>query len=140
MSCPAATGERVVLAQRESNMDKEQVIIGCPPSKSNSYRVIKIAGHGSLGKTAAMKKYEQGFYMQCGRYRDKMITGYFNLDIDVYFPTMSHDLDNSLKVVLDCLQGCKAIKNDNRCVAINARKFIDKNNPRIEFTLTEVEL
>ena len=30
----------------------------------------------------------------------------------------------------------KAIKNDNRCVAINARKFIDKNNPRIEFTLT----
>lgn len=121
-------------------MDKEQVIIGCPPSKANSYRVITIAGHGSLGKTTAMKKYEQSFYMQCGKYRDKMITGYFNLDLDVYFPTMSHDLDNSLKVILDCLQSCKAIKNDNRCVAINARKFIDKANPRIEFTLTEVEL
>lgn len=117
-------------------MEKEQVIIGSVPSKANSYRVITIAGHGSLGKTAAMKKYEQSFYMQCGKYRGKMIESYFRLDLDVYFPTMAHDLDNSLKVILDCLQSCKAIKNDNRCVAINARKFIDKNNPRIEFTLT----
>lgn len=121
-------------------MDKEQVILACPPSKANTYRVITINGHGSLGKTATMKKYEESFYIQCGKYRDKMIEGYFNLDIDVYFPTMSHDLDNSLKVVLDCLQSCKAIKNDNRCVEIHARKFVDKTNPRIEFTLTPVEL
>ena len=118
------------------NMNKEQVIIGSVPSKANSYKIITIAGHGSLAKTPAMKKYEQSFYMQCGKYRGMMLEGYFRLDLDVYFPTMSHDLDNSLKVILDCLQSCKAIKNDNRCVAINARKFIDKNNPRIEFTLT----
>ena len=117
-------------------MDKEQVIIGSVPSKANSYKIITIAGHGSLAKTAAMKKYEQSFYMQCGKNRGMMLEGYFHLDLDVYFPTMSHDLDNSLKVILDCLQSCKAIKNDNRCVTINARKFIDKNNPRIEFTLT----
>lgn len=117
-------------------MGKEQVIIGSVPSKANSYKIITIAGHGSLAKTAAMKKYEQSFYMQCGKYRGLMLEGYFRLDLDVYFPTMSHDLDNSLKVILDCLQSCKAIKNDNRCVTINARKFIDKNNPRIEFTLT----
>ena len=118
------------------NMDKEQVIIGSVPSKANSYKIITIAVHGSLAKTPAMKKYEQSFYMQCGKYRGMMLEGYFRIDLDVYFPTMSHDLDNSLKVILDCLQSCKAIKNDNRCVAINARKFIDKNNPRIEFTLT----
>lgn len=116
-------------------MEHEQVIIGTVPSKANSYRIITIAGHGSLAKTAAVKKYEQSFYMQCGKYIGKMITGYFRLDLDVYFPTMSHDLDNSLKVILDCLQSCKAIKNDNRCVAINARKFIDKTKPRIEFTI-----
>lgn len=121
-------------------MNKEQTILACPPSKANSYKVITINGHGSLGKTSAMRKYEEAFYIQCGKYRDKMIEGYFSLDIDVYFPTMSHDLDNSLKVVLDCLQSCKAIKNDNRCVEIHARKFIDKANPRIEFTLTPVEL
>lgn len=97
-------------------MEHEQVIIGSVPSKANSYRIITIARHGSLAKTAAMKKYEQAFYMQCGKYRDKMITDYFRLDLDVFFPTMSHDLDNSLKVILDCLQSCKAIKRQSmRC-------------------------
>lgn len=115
---------------------KEQVILGSVPSKANSYRVITIKGHGSLGKTAGMRKYEQSFYMQCGAYRDKMITGYFALEVDVYFPTMAHDLDNSLKIILDCLQSCKAIKNDNRCVEIHARKFVDKATPRVEFTIT----
>lgn len=119
--------------------DKEQVILGNVPSKANSYRIITIKGHGSLAKTPAMRKYEQSFFMQCGRYRDRMITGYFKLELDVYFPTMRQDLDNSLKIVLDCLQSCKAIKNDNRCVEIHTRKFIDKKEPRIEFTITPVE-
>lgn len=121
-------------------MEKIQTIIGCPPSKANTYRIVTIAGHGSLSKTAALHKYEQDFYIQCGHYRDAMISGYFKLAIDVYFPTMSHDLDNSLKVVLDCLQQCKAIKNDNKCTEILARKFVDKKNPRIEFTLEPVKL
>lgn len=121
-------------------MAEKQVIIGSVPSKANSYRVITIKGHGSLGKTTAMKKYEQSFFLQCGKYRDKMITDYFKLELDVYFPTMSHDLDNSLKIILDCLQSCKAIKNDNRCVDIHARKFIDKANPRIEFSIEPIKI
>lgn len=115
---------------------KKQIIIGSIPSKSNGYRIITIHGHGSLTKSKKLKEYEKSFFLQCGLYRDKMITDYFKVDLDVYFPTMAHDLDGAFKVFLDCLQSCKAIKNDNRCVAINARKFIDKNNPRIEFTLT----
>lgn len=78
--------------------------------------------------------------MQCGKYRNANIQGYFELHIDVYFTTMSHDLDNTLKIVLDCLQAIKAIKNDNRCVKIVAQKFIDKKEPRIEFSLVEVKL
>lgn len=120
--------------------DKEQVIIGQVPSKSNSYRIITIHGHGSLAKTPATRKFEQSFYMQCGRYRDHMITSYFKLDLDVYLPNMAHDIDNCAKVVLDCLQSCKAIKNDNRCVELHMRKFIDKKEPRVEFTITPVEI
>lgn len=37
-----------------------------------------------------------------------------------------------------CLQHCKAIKNDNNCVKIVAQKFVDRDNPRIEFKLIEV--
>ena len=56
----------------------------------------------------------------------------------MYFQSNQPDLDNSLKGLLDCLQGCDAIKNDRNCVKIVANKFIDKLNPRIEFTLVEV--
>jgi Holliday junction resolvase RusA-like endonuclease len=68
-----------------------------------------------------------------------MIEDLFELTIDVYVATMSHDLDNTLKIVLDCLQTAGAIRNDNKCTRIIARKFIDKKNPRIEFELKEID-
>lgn len=120
--------------------DKEQIIYGTIPSKPNSMKVVTINGHGSLAKTKTLKEYEKSFYLQCGRYRDKMITDYFKIDVDAYLPTMAHDLDNIFKILLDCLQSCRAIKNDNRCIEIHARKFIDKKEPRVEFTITPVEI
>ena len=116
----------------------KQTILGQPPSKSNSYQIITIAGHSSLGKTPAMKRYEQSFFLQCGQYRNKNIDTFFELYVDVFFQSNRPDLDNALKVVLDCLQSCKAIKNDRLCVKIIAQKFIDKTNPRIEFDIVEV--
>lgn len=119
-------------------MKHECVIYGSVPSKSNSYKIITIAGHASLAKTKAMKAFEEKFYLQCG-YRNRNIQGFFELYADVYFQSNQPDLDNSLKGLLDCLQTCKAIKNDRNCVKIVANKFIDKNNPRIEFTIAEVD-
>ena len=120
-------------------MKHEQVIYGSVPSKSNCYKIITLGGHGSLAKTQAMKAFEKQFYLQCGAYRNKNISGFFELYVDVYFQSNQPDLDNSLKGLLDCLQTCKAIKNDRNCVKIVANKFIDKNNPRLEFTLVEVK-
>ena len=115
-----------------------QTIVGQAPSKSNTYKIVKIDGHYALGKTDATKNYEKGFFWQVGSYRNLNIEGPFELHIRVYFSTMSHDLDNSLKAVLDCLQQTRTIKNDNKCCKIVAEKFIDKNNPRIEFRLVEI--
>lgn len=120
-------------------MTHEQVIYNNPPSKSNSYRVITLNGHGSLAKTDALKRYERDFYLQCGAYRNKNIKGFFELYIDVYFSSNRPDLDNALKSTLDCLQACKAITNDRNCVRIVANKFIDPVKPRLEFTIKEVE-
>lgn len=119
-------------------MKYEQVIYNNPPSKSNSYRIINIKGHGSLAKTDALKRYEKDFYLQCGSYRNKNISGFFELYIDVYFSSNRPDLDNALKSTLDCLQMCKAISNDRNCVKIVANKYIDRMRPRLEFTLVEV--
>lgn len=115
----------------------KQTIYGQVPSKSNSYRIITIRGHGSLGKTPAMRKYEDSFLMQCSL-RKAMVDVRFKMTIDVYYQSDRADLDNSLKIVLDCLQSCKAIKNDRLCAEIHARKLIDKENPRIEFMIEEL--
>ena len=73
--------------------------------------------------------------MQCPL-RNKMIEERFKIELDVYFKSDRPDIDNSLKIILDCLQECKAIKNDRQCVEIHVRKLIDKINPRVEFILT----
>lgn len=114
---------------------KKEIIYGNTPSKSNCYRI----GHKMLYKTPSLKKYENSFFMQLsGELRNKMITEYFELHIDVYYPSGRADLDNSLKIVLDCLQKAGAIKNDNKCCKIIAQRFIDKKEPRIEFNLLEL--
>lgn len=95
-----------------------QIIYGNCPSKSNCYKVVTINGHSSLSKTKALKAYEETFFIQCDKYRNANISGYFELYLRVYYPSQRSDLDNSLKVVLDCLQRVKAIGNDNKCVKI----------------------
>lgn len=109
-------------------------IIGQPPSKSNCYKIITLYGRGSLSKTPALKRYEEEFFMQCPL-RGKMLSTRFELIVDVFYASDRPDLDNSLKVILDCLQTCKAIKNDRLCARIVAQKLVDKNNPRIEFEI-----
>lgn len=118
---------------------ERQVILGTCPSKSNSYKIVCINGHYSLGKTASLSKYEKDFFIQCNKYRDAEIDGYFEFYMDVYYPNQRSDLDNSAKIVLDCLQKVKAIKNDNKCVKMVLRKFLDKANPRIEFIIKKVD-
>lgn len=111
-----------------------EVVRGICPSKSNCYR---IAGN-TLIKTEAMKRYENNFYIQCRVYRNANITGYFELHVKVFYPNQRADLDNAMKVILDCLQKAKAIKNDNRCVKIIAEKFLDAKDPRIEFSIATI--
>lgn len=114
-----------------------QTIYGQPPSKSNSYKIITIKGHSKLGKTDATKKYELDFFMQCSL-RKKGICKRFKLTVDVFFRSDRPDLDNAMKILLDCLQTCGAINNDRLCAEIHARKLIDKVNPRIEFEIEEL--
>lgn len=122
-------------------MSEKQVIFGTPPSKSNSYRIINAWDNkskkfrASLTKTDALKKYEESFYIQCNHYRNANITGYFELVIDVFYPNQRSDADGCLKATLDCLQKVNAFKNDNKCTTIILNKYLDKVNPRIEFTI-----
>lgn len=119
----------------ETKEEVQEIIFGICPSKSNSYRI----GHKGLFKTKSLTEYEDKFFIQC-RNRNKAISGYFALEVKVFYPSQRADLDNALKVILDCLQKCKVIVNDNKCIRIVADKFLDKKNPRIEITLKDYTL
>jgi Holliday junction resolvase RusA-like endonuclease len=122
--------------------EKKQIIFGTIPSKSNCYRIVTFKSkdpnkksHATLAKTKELAEYEKSFYTQCNLYRNLNIEGEFELEVYVYYPSRRADLDNSLKVLLDCLQKINAIRNDNNCIDIHAKRFVDKTNPRIEFTI-----
>lgn len=117
-------------------LEKVETIMGITPSKSNCYRIEENAGF--LYKTKALKDYEKNFYIQCSKYRNANIEGYIEFFIKVFYPNQRADLDNSLKVVLDCLQIAKAFPNDNKVVKIVAEKYLDKLNPRIEFSINAI--
>ena len=120
-------------------MNDYQTILGNTPSKSNCYKIVTIAGHSSLSKTKALKEYENKFYIQCHKYRNARLSGYFELNLRVFYPSERSDLDNSLKIILDCLQKVNAIRNDNKCVRIIAEKFLDKERPMIEFFINPIK-
>lgn len=120
-------------------MEYKATIKGTTPSKSNCYKIITLAGHGSLAKTKTLKQYEESFLWQVGELRDLNIGGQFEFYSDVYYNSKRSDIDNSQKILLDCLQRSKTITNDNNCVLIHARKFIDKDNPRAEIRIVTID-
>lgn len=120
-------------------MEYTVTIKGITPSKSNCYKIITLNGHGSLAKSQALKKYEESFLWQIGSLKDLKIDKQFEFYSDVYYPSKRADIDNSQKILLDCLQRTKTITNDNNCCLIHARKFIDKSNPRVEIKIVTIE-
>lgn len=117
---------------------QKYIIKGNTPSKSNCYKVIRLGNRCSLGKQKHLKSYENSFKLQMLNYKYNLIESEFKFIIDVYYDSRRPDLDNSLKVVLDCLQKAEVIKNDNKCIEIIAKKHLDKIDPRIEFSIVPI--
>ena len=115
-----------------------ETIKGVIPSKANSYTIGRVNGRPCIVKSNQMKAYERSFIKQCVKYKGKGICTPFRIVCDVYYPDYTHDLDNSLKGILDCLQYVGAITDDNLCMNIVATRHFDKFNPRVEFELEEI--
>jgi Holliday junction resolvase RusA-like endonuclease len=112
-------------------------ILGQVPSKSNGYKI----GNNRLYKSRELKEYEERFLWQnaVAKYKStETIKEKFAIEIFVYFQSNRSDLDNSAKIILDCLQNCKVIENDRLCHRLTMHKFIDKDNPRIEFEISKL--
>lgn len=133
---PAQGVFRTDLLIKDNNV-RQTVIYGDVPSKSNSYGLTVIAGRAKMYKTARLKEYEDQFFMECNQ-RGRMIKSFFGMRMDVYYSSLRPDMDNALKIILDCLQTCKVIKNDRYLAELMQAKFKDRQKPRIEFGLYEL--
>jgi len=111
-----------------------ETILGNVPAKSNRYKV----GKGKLYRDASVCSYESSFAIQCRHYKNKGIDYRFEFGMIVYFKSKASDLDNAAKTVLDCLQKCNAVTNDNLCSIIKLEKRVDVMNPRIEYYIKAV--
>ncbi len=122
-------------------LDQKIEVVGKLPSKSNRYKIIRKrrhngSSHSSLAKSGVTRSYEQYFMFQVKKHRPKYpVHVPFKLVVDCYFPSVANDLDNSFKFILDCLQRVEFIKNDNLCYQIIGTKHIDKDNPRLIFSI-----
>lgn len=64
------------------------------------------------------------------------LTGNVCVNFSVFRPRRAGDLDNYNKVLLDSLQGL-AYKNDNQIIEIHSFRKDDKENPRVEFMVSD---
>lgn len=116
-----------------------EVIHGQIIAKANHYQAVPGKnGTKRIIKDEVIRAYERSFMEQCRVYRNKRISSRFRLFVRVYHSSVRFDLDNSLKILLDCLQMVGAITNDKLCFQIEAEKHINKYHPRIEFAILEV--
>lgn len=118
-------------------------ISGSVPSKSNCYGVGKIGNRCSMYKTKKLKDYEKlfGYQIQEFKHKSKIelpVDSEFMATILVTYENKRSDLDNSLKIILDCLQSFGVIKNDNLCYRLEVHKRIDKNNPMVEIEIERI--
>ena len=117
-----------------------ETIYGQVIGKANNYMVVPDGNGKRLIKNEKIREYERLFANQCKIYRNKRISGRFQLFVHVYNASDRYDLDNALKTICDCLQYVGAITDDNLCSKIVAEKSIDRRNPRVEFMIVEEQL
>lgn len=116
-----------------------ETIYGQVIAKANNYLAVPGKdGQKRIIKNDRIREYEKSFCLQCRKYRQKRICGRFKLFIRVWQGSSRFDLDSALKTILDCLQMVEAITNDSLCFEIHAEKRIDKQKPRVEFGIEEI--
>ena len=119
---------------------QKETIYGQVVAKANHYQAVPGKnGEKRIIKDSVIRDYEKNFCVQCRIYRGKMINRPFRFVCDVYNRHNNYDLDNSIKTILDCLQYCDAITNDNLMVELKAAKHTSKN-PRIEFSIEVLQM
>ena len=108
-----------------------KIILPYPPSLNRLYRSV----NGGVKLSEVGRQYKKDVAKACLAQRVKSTTEEVAVHIHAYRPAKRGDLDNTLKALLDSIQGI-AYENDSQIGEIHAKRFEDKKNPRVEITIT----
>tara|TARA_R110002020_G_scaffold144244_5_gene317161 strand:- start:477 stop:920 length:444 start_codon:yes stop_codon:yes gene_type:complete len=113
----------------------KKIIYGIAQSKSNSRRLVTFGGKPRFIKSKSALEFEKGVKAQVLPL-DDMLEGDLSFHADIYYPTRRQDLDPS--ILLDALQGL-LYENDRQFKQISSCRFLDKQNPRAEVWIKEID-
>lgn len=109
------------------------VTLPYPPSVNRYWRMAR--GHMHLSNEGRQyKEIVAGLARKAGM---KPMDGSVSIEVHVFRPRRSGDLDNTLKGLLDALRGC-AYHDDSQIVKIEAHRGDDRDNPRVEVRVSKV--
>ena len=117
------------------------VLLGQPITKKNSQRIITVRGHPVIIPSAQYKAYEAACLEQIRyMYHMEPISGRVNLQCLYYMQTRRLvDLVNLLEGTQDILVNACVLSDDNNEIVFGvdgSRVLYDKENPRVEITIT----
>ena len=134
-----------IILKELKELNAERIIIfGNPITKKNHSQIIKAGNRHMLIPSKQYKAYERDFVVQCMKIgvSNKNLSKRLNIACVYYMKTKRKvDLTNLLSATMDCLVKAKVIEDDNCNIACShdgSRVFYDKDNPRVEITISEV--
>lgn len=101
-----------------------------PPSANRYWRMAR----GHIHKSNEARDYQRNAAMCALAAGVRPLDGNVSVTLSVFRPAKRGDLDNTQKVLLDALKGV-AYHDDAQVTEIHAKRFEDKENPRVEVIL-----
>lgn len=117
------------------------LIEGQVVSKANSRRLVTFKGKPRIIKSDKALKFTRDMIIQLKAQMSNRerwpLTYPIKIDVSIYYPSNRQDLDASL--IMDGLQKAGVIENDRQVFELFARKKFDKDCPRAEIYVSEIE-
>ena len=112
----------------------QSIVLPLPPSGNRYWRHY----NGRTVVSDAAKAYRHGVMLQAQAHNLHPFAGPVAVYVRVYRARKAGDLDNFKKVLYDALQGV-AYNDDDQIVEEHAWRYDDKDNPRVEVEVRQVQ-
>lgn len=115
-----------------------RLVLPFPPSANRYWRSKAIQSKGrafvQTYVSTEAKQYKAAVRRVASLVCGAMFTDDVSIDVKLFRPRKSGDVDNRTKVLFDALNGV-VYKDDKQVVKYAVERFEDKNNPRVEVTI-----